>query len=127
LHLAPARWATARLKAVCLALPVFLAALTGQALAHSELRRSDPRDGAKLAASPAAIELVFNEKVQVTALRLFGEDGKEIGMERHPIAERATERRSLPALPPGSYRIEWRAISADGHPVGGAIRFRVGG
>jgi methionine-rich copper-binding protein CopC len=119
--------ATARLKSAALGLLVLVPTLTGPVLAHSELRRSDPRDGAQLASPPAAIELVFNEKVQVTAVRLYADDGKEIIMERSPIAERTSERRNLPALQPGAYRIEWRAISADGHPVGGAIRFRIGG
>jgi methionine-rich copper-binding protein CopC len=119
--------AAALLKPAALSLLVLTSALAGPVLGHSELRRSDPRDGAQLVSPPVAIELVFNEKVQVTAIRLFADDGKEISMERSPIAERATERRGLPALQPGSYRIEWRAISADGHPVGGAIRFRIGG
>jgi methionine-rich copper-binding protein CopC len=119
--------AAALLKPAALSLLVLMSALAGPVLAHSELRRSDPRDGAQLASPPAAIELVFNEKVQVTAVRLYADDGKEIGMERSPIAERSSERRNLPALRPGSYRIEWRAISADGHPVGGTIRFRIGG
>jgi methionine-rich copper-binding protein CopC len=105
---------------------LILAALAGPAIAHSELRRSSPANGEVLAAAPAAIDLAFNEKVQVTAIRLYAEGGAEIPVERAPITERATERRNLPALKPGSYRIEWRAISADGHPVGGAIRFRIG-
>ncbi|MGL4727376.1 MAG: copper resistance CopC family protein [Bosea sp. (in: a-proteobacteria)] len=96
------------------------------ALAHSELRRSSPANGAALNAAPEAIELTFNEKVQVTAIRLYRDGGTEIALERPAITERATERRLLPALSAGAYRIEWRAISADGHPVGGAIRFRIG-
>jgi methionine-rich copper-binding protein CopC len=96
------------------------------ALAHSELRRSSPAAGATLAAPPAEIALTFNEKVQVTAVRLFREGGAEVRLERPAaIAEAASATRSLPTLEAGAYRIEWRAISADGHPVGGVIRFRV--
>ncbi len=99
--------------------------ISAPALAHSELRQARPANGATLAAAPEAIELTFNEKVQVTAIRLYADSGAEIALDRQPIAERATERRLLPPLSPGAYRIEWRAISADGHPVGGAVRFRI--
>ena len=31
----------------------------------------------------------------------------------------------LPPLPPGSYRLRWRALSRDGHVVPGEIRFSI--
>jgi methionine-rich copper-binding protein CopC len=102
------------------------------AFAHSELRSATPSNGARLAASPEAINLAFNERVQVTAIRLFRDDaaagGVEVRLERPRAAEQVREHRSaLPRLEPGAYRVEWRIISADGHPVGGTIRFSVGG
>ena len=96
------------------------------ARAHSELRRSVPAQGAVLAEPPAAIELIFNERVQLTALRLRRGDGGEIALpDRRTIREAQQESVRLPPLGPGEYRVEWRAISADGHPVGGVIGFRV--
>jgi methionine-rich copper-binding protein CopC len=111
-----------RLAAACL-----LAALAAApAQAHSVLPRSSPAQGAVLAAPPAAVELVFNERVQLTALRLRGPDGREIALpERRAIREAQEESIRLPVLGPGEHRIEWRAISADGHPVGGTIAFRI--
>ena len=39
----------------------------------------------------------------------------------------ATVRIKLPAdLPPGSYVVTWRVISADSHPVGSSFTFTVG-
>ena len=32
----------------------------------------------------------------------------------------------MPSLAPGSYRVEWRIVSADGHPVSGALTFSIG-
>jgi methionine-rich copper-binding protein CopC len=96
------------------------------ALAHSELRRSVPASGAVLAAAPERFELHFNERVQVTAIRLFRDGGAEIPFPaRRAIREAEAEILPAPALDPGAYRIEWRAISRDGHPVGGTIRFAV--
>lgn len=95
--------------------------------AHSELRAASPANGATLSAPPAAIDLQFNESVQVTALRLFREGGAEVAIGRPRALDSVRSyRQPLPALEPGAYRIEWRIISADGHPVGGVIRFRLG-
>jgi copper transport protein len=101
-------------------------AATAPAFAHSELTSSAPASGAKFDAPPAAIELVFNERVQITALRLFREGGAEVALPRPRAAESVTRLTTpLPPLPAGSYRADWRIISADGHPVGGVIRFSV--
>ena len=100
--------------------------LPGVALAHSELRRSLPVPGAVLTAPPERFELHFNERVQVTAFRLFREGGAEILFPgRRAIREAEAEMIPAPPLEPGAYRIEWRAISRDGHPVGGTIRFSI--
>ncbi len=97
------------------------------ARAHSELRRSVPAPGAVLDRAPERIELHFSERVQLTALRLYRADGTEIPLPRRPIRPERMEVIALPPLEPGAYRAEWRIISADGHPVGGVIPFRVEG
>ena len=96
------------------------------ASAHSELRRSSPAPGAVLATPPERVELLFNDRVQLTALRLYRVGAGEIALpDRRSIREAREETVRLPPLEPGAYRLEWRAISADGHPVGGAIGFTV--
>jgi methionine-rich copper-binding protein CopC len=95
--------------------------------AHSELRGSTPANGAQLQASPPAIVLNFNELVQVTAARLYREGGAEVALPRPRAADSVRMHQAVPPqLEPGRYRLEWRIISADGHPVGGVIRFSVG-
>lgn len=78
-----------------------------------------------LTQAPEQIELHFNERVQLTALRLYREGSEEISLPRRAIRSATTEIIALPPLSPGSYRAEWRIISADGHPAGGAISFRI--
>lgn len=102
-------------------------AWAGPAPAHSELRRSVPAAGAVLDDTPERIELHFSERVQLTTLRLRRADGTEIPLPRRPIRPERSEVIALPPLEPGEYRAEWRIISADGHPVGGVIPFRVRG
>jgi methionine-rich copper-binding protein CopC len=100
--------------------------MAGAALAHSELRNSTPANGARLSSSPAAIVLNFNEPVQVTATRLYRDNGAEITLPRPRAADSVRSlQTAAPPLEPGAYRLEWRIISADGHPVGGVIRFTV--
>jgi methionine-rich copper-binding protein CopC len=106
-----------------LVVPAAMAALP--AAAHSELRRSSPAAGAVLEGPPERIELHFNERVQLTALRLRHAEGAEIPLPRRPIRAATSEAVALPPLPPGDYRAEWRIISADGHPAGGVIAFRI--
>lgn len=107
---------------------VLIASLvSGPALAHSELRASTPASGAVLACAPQQIELQFNEGVRLTALRLHRVDGAEVELPRRQIQERSMETIPLPPLEPGAYRADWRIISADGHPVGGAVTFQITG
>jgi methionine-rich copper-binding protein CopC len=97
------------------------------ALAHSELTRSVPAPGAVLERPPGRIELHFTERVQVTALRLHrAATGREVPLPgRRSIREAQSEAVELPPLDPGEYRVEWRALSGDGHTIGGSIGFRV--
>jgi methionine-rich copper-binding protein CopC len=101
------------------------AVVSRAAKAHSELRRSFPANGALLDRAPDRLELAFNERVQLTGLRLFRDGGGELRWpERRPIRDTDRESIRFPDLEPGAYRVDWRIISADGHPVGGTIRFR---
>jgi len=109
----------------CLSVFALLVGAVGSALAHSELRRSAPAASAVLEQAPDQIELYFNERVQLTALRLRRVGGDEIALPRRSIRQATSETIALPPLAPGDYRAEWRIISADGHPAGGVIPFRI--
>jgi methionine-rich copper-binding protein CopC len=108
---------------------VLLAALCfprGPARAHSELRASEPAEEARLAAAPREIVLRFDEGVQLTSVTLRDEAGAALRLAlRRDTAPRQVERLALPPLAPGQWRLEWRAISADGHPVRGTVRFSI--
>ena len=100
------------------------------ALAHAELRASEPAEGAVLSAPPGCIALSFTEPMQVTSLRLLDDAGRERPLRREGARTAATAetRAGMPdPLTPGAYRIEYRGLSADGHVGGGVVRFRVEG
>ena len=81
-----------------LLLPLLLGSLP--AAGHSELRRSVPAAGAVLMLAPEQMELYFNERVQLTALRLYRDGSEEISLPRRAIRSATTEIVVLPPLPP---------------------------
>jgi copper transport protein len=97
------------------------------AAAHSLLLASAPAEGATLGEPPSGIVLRFNEPVQLTALRLFAADGTEWPLRRMgDLAPRPEHRAGIGReLGAGAWRAVWRAISADGHEIGGTLRFRL--
>lgn len=96
-----------------------------QALAHAQLRGSDPAEGAVVAEAPAAIILDFNEAVAPLVLRLIAPDGAATDLEG--TAENTTVTVAPPAdLGDGTHLLSWRVVSDDGHPVGGTLTFHVG-
>jgi copper transport protein len=94
------------------------------ALAHASLVGSEPPDGVTLADAPATLRLSFNEPVSPLVVRLIGPAGELLPATVK--AENSAITIAPPGLRRGSYVLSWRVISADGHPVGGAVLFAVG-
>jgi copper transport protein len=107
-----------------LLLLLWLLSATG-ASAHAALTGSQPQDGAVVASAPAEAGLTFSEPVQPVLLRLATPAGDTT--ELSAVAHGSTLTVALPReLARGTYALSWRVISADGHPVGGAVVFAVG-
>lgn len=108
--------------------------LSLSAQAHPKLLSSSPAEGATVA-SPAKIELHFSEKLvtQFSGAKLMM-TGMQ-GMAHAPMAVKAAVSGSsdpkamliTPAAPlsAGTYKVEWRAVSSDTHPITGAVTFTV--
>ncbi|RCS61202.1 copper resistance protein CopC [Microbacterium sp. JB110] len=115
---------------VAVLLGVLLAVGTGtlSASAHAELLGTTPEEGAMLEEAPSHAELRFNEPVQLIdgAIRLFPGDGSTpLVLEARTVDSTVTI--NLPDdLADGSYALSYRIVSADGHPIGGAIAFQIG-
>lgn len=113
-----------RLRAACVALAFLLNA--GAAWPHASLVSSMPADGAGLPAPPAAAVLQFDEPVSVLAVRLLDDTGAALELGT-PRAEGQAIRVELPRqLRGGTYLLSYRVVSADSHPVAGAIAFAIG-
>lgn len=117
---------TRRLAAV---LSVALAVLLlggAPAWAHSRLLRTSPADGATATGVTTSVVLTFNEMVKqrFTTVVVRGADGTSYGRGGVRVVDENVTQDLYP-LPSGAYRVAWRAISADGHPVQGGFGFTV--
>ncbi len=116
------RYAAALLAGVVLAL-----APAAPAAAHASLLETDPAEGQVLAESPGEARLTFDETVSVSAdgVQVFDAQGESVTSEAATRDEVLTV--DLPdTLAEGTYVVSWRVVSADGHPVAGALTFSVG-
>ncbi|WP_412746446.1 copper resistance protein CopC [Krasilnikovia sp. MM14-A1004] len=101
---------------------------TTPAYAHAAMVAAAPAAGSVVGASPTEVTVVFSEpvtpvagRVQVLApdgTRISGAASAEGTVLRIPV--RRADR------PLGTYLVSYRVISADSHPVGGALTFSVG-
>ena len=95
-------------------------------LAHSKGPKTTPPHGSELAAPPRALGFSFARPVRLTAVRLYNAEGGEVELPgKRSIKPAKTRSIELPPLEAGSYRVEWRALSADGHPVDGEFSFSI--
>lgn len=99
------------------------------AYAHAVLVASDPVDGARLASSPSAVHLTFDEPITPIpgTIQVVSSTGSRVDTGA-TLRSGATvvDLPLLPNLPRGSYTAMWRVISADTHEVSGSISFGVG-
>ncbi|WP_309238291.1 copper resistance CopC/CopD family protein [Actinoplanes aureus] len=98
------------------------------ASAHATPVSSDPVPGSVVGASPSVVTVTFSEPIAVVSgrIQVIAPDGERINGT--PTVEGAVLRIPVrkPGRPLGTYLISFRVISADSHPVGGAITFSVG-
>src|ERR1700749_2397216 len=105
---------------------LLLLGFASEASAHASLVFADPRDGTVLAQAPKTVQLRFNENVTAGAINLIDASGKQRADAVVDAKDEAINV-TLPAdLPKGPQMVSYRVISADGHPVAGAITFSIG-
>jgi copper transport protein len=113
------------LAAILIAVLAVLAGTAGRALAHAQLVGAMPGEGAVLAVPPPVLALRFNEPVRPVAVRLLGPDGTPVDATVRGLGA-TIEIVPAASLALGAYVVSYRVVSADGHPVAGALPFSVG-
>ncbi|MEV6023070.1 copper resistance protein CopC [Streptomyces sp. NPDC052036] len=119
-----------RLALLLVVVPLVLLAGGGSASAHAALKGTDPADGTVLRTAPKAVTLTFSESVGLldNSIRVLDPGNRRVhtGSPEHADGRADTARVTLPHLPDGTYIVAWRVVSADSHPVNGALTFSVG-
>ena len=118
-----------RLAAATAAGAALLLATAAPASAHNQLESTLPADGAGLDAPPASVVLTFDQPVLAlgTQVVVLGPDGAVVSAGEPRLVDDDVTQDLAGALPAGGYRVEWRATSADGHPVSGELGFTASG
>ncbi|MET8093184.1 copper resistance CopC family protein [Micromonospora sp. NPDC005220] len=93
------------------------------AAAHNELTGSNPRDGARVAAAPARVELRFLAKPSpaTTKITITGPDNVVAGGT--PAFDGSRVWVPFKPAAAGLYIVGYQLASSDGHPVKGEVRF----
>ena len=112
---------------------IFIMVASVAAFAHPKLLSSNPAEGAT-GDAPQKIELEFSENLvkqfsgaTVTMTAMPGMDGS---MKTPASVSAAADPKVMvitPAQPltTGTYRVDWRAVSSDTHPITGNFSFKV--
>ncbi len=118
-----------RLLALLLLTAVWLLLSCVPALAHARLVQEEPADGAALANSPNRVELRFSEPVEAefSPLEVRDSDGNRVDKDNARVDpdDARVLIVDLEELSGGSYTVEWRVTSIDGHVVEGRYGFAV--
>jgi methionine-rich copper-binding protein CopC len=94
------------------------------ASAHSVLISTTP-PAAAVASMPDAVHLDFNERPRgrFSVVHVFGPDGGRRDAGTLSVLNDTVTQPIAGSRPAGVYTVDWRVVSADGHPVSGQWRF----
>ena len=102
------------------------------AQAHAQLINTYPLANSVLTTAPANITLTWGEKVQTNSdeVLLADSTGTKVATSYAMKLDTSTNQSTVTltpskVLPAGSYIVSWRAVSRDGHLVGGSYSFGV--
>ncbi|WP_043926051.1 copper resistance protein CopC [Bacillus haynesii] len=101
------------------------------AFAHAYIVNSTPAENQELKKAPAEIKIEFNEAIQkgfhsITVRNSSGERVDSGKTEIDPQNAKIMTVKLKSKIKDDIYSAEWRAVSADGHPVSGTIPFSIG-
>jgi len=100
-----------------------LLALTSVAQAHTHLKEATPADKSVVNTAPTNVVLKFSAAAKVTALTLHKDGAADQKLTASPDTAAAEVTAALPKLSPGSYSVDYRVVSADGHIMTGKLSF----
>jgi methionine-rich copper-binding protein CopC len=106
---------------------VGLVGLATPAFAHNSLTGSNPVNEASVDVGPKTVELTFDQPVQegdgLNSVAVTGPDGSHWEAGAAEVDSNVVRAPVRELGPKGTYKIGYRIVSADGHPVSGELTF----
>ncbi|MFE4706872.1 copper resistance protein CopC [Peribacillus simplex] len=97
-----------------------------QALAHTGLKDSTPKDGEVITEPIQELTLNFQTKVEQTSKVIVSNSkGESVTLGNFVIEDNEMWATFLQPLENGDYKVDWEIIGADGHPIDGQFSFSV--
>ena len=97
------------------------------AFAHAMLDHASPAVGSTVSPAPKSVTLNFTEKLEpaFSTAEVHNAQGASVAAGKASVS--GTQMRvPLKALPPGTYKVIWHALSVDTHRTQGDFGFTVG-
>lgn len=123
----PETRAAAMLAVLLLCLGLALCTAAG-ADAHDQVISANPHAEQQLGTAPRQIELSFSGELMALGFEVLVVDANDRNWAQGDAAVDGTNltQQLSTGLPDGEYRVRWRVVSSDGHPISGSYPFRVG-
>ncbi len=121
----PRRWVG--FVATCLAvLGIGLVCGAAPVYAHAGLVSVTPADGARLTVPPSRVELAFTEDINADFVTVvLSRDGTLVALSAPVVQGPKVTTAIGTGLADGTYRVAFRVVSRDGHPISGETTFTV--
>lgn len=107
---------------------VFSLAAAQPAAAHDVVEAVEPADGAVVAAVPGMVRLTFNRTPIAIGSQILVKDESGTNQAEGPvvIVDNHVAQAIKAGAPAGRYRVLWRVVSSDSHPIEGSFTFTAG-
>ena len=102
-----------------------LLAPVSAASAHDSLTGTTPKDGQAVKEMLDVVDLTFSSMPLAIGTKVLVEDagGKDWAVGGVKIVDNVVSQSIGPDAPGGEYRVIWRVVSSDGHPIDGVFGF----
>lgn len=112
-----------------IATTIFLVILVSPASAHTVLVSSSPEKGSILESLPASISITFAENLlsirNSNSISVLDEDGEEVSDGEVAIVGSTISKNLIASSKSGIFRVDYRAVAADGHVIQNSFSFTV--
>lgn len=121
------KWSALRMGfAAVLVAAMSVFAFAPAASAHDQLVSSNPEDGAELDQQPEWLEMTFSGNIQEVGSEVtVVVDGKDVSAGELTVEGKKLSVALPDDLKPGDYKVTWRVVSQDGHPISGDYSFTI--